>query len=226
MRKEAPFAAARRQILMDAAEHLIRAEGSTDFTMLALAKVASVSPTTPYNIFKTKARILFALLDRSLDGVAEAGRRALDVDDPFERVVRSAELAAKTFTSDSAIYRPLYRFLLGVDDKSHRQALMARAADFWHVATEAMATFKVFPEELPRSEFDLQLTTNFLGLTDRWAHGELGNKEFVLRAAYGTASLLLSLVTEPRQRARLLAILGAHRPHLVSLSAKKQSARK
>lgn len=46
---------ARRQAILDAAEALIRETGATDFTMLAVAERAMVSPTTLYNLFGTKA---------------------------------------------------------------------------------------------------------------------------------------------------------------------------
>ncbi len=56
----------RRRRILDAAEGLIRQTGGTNFSLLTLADKAEVSPATPYNFFGSKARLLFALFNRSL----------------------------------------------------------------------------------------------------------------------------------------------------------------
>jgi AcrR family transcriptional regulator len=63
--------AERRGRILDAAESLIRQTGGTDFPMLALAERAEVSPTTPYNLFGSKAGVLYALLNRTMDQINE-----------------------------------------------------------------------------------------------------------------------------------------------------------
>ena len=206
---------ARRNVVIDAAEHLIRHTRSTDFTMVEVARHAGVSPVTPYNLFETKAGLLYALLSRSMDGIEAAGARASRVTDALDRIRVSAEAAAKFYTSDPAFYRALYRFLLGVEDPVHRPAIMERAYAYWDRATEGLKSRRLFAPEFQQPEFAFQLMTNFLGITDLWVHGELADDEYVARAAHGATSLLLGLV-KGVERQQLLIVLGRLRERLSS----------
>src|ERR1041385_1026819 len=61
----------RRERILDAARKLMRRAGGTGFTMRALAKEAGVSLATPYNLFRSKAGVLYAL-QRTLPGTLAA----------------------------------------------------------------------------------------------------------------------------------------------------------
>lgn len=110
----------RRQRLLDAAASLVRTSGNTDFSMLTLAKLAGVSPATPYNLLGSKVGVLYALLNSSLDKVLQRLDQANDQDDPFECVVQAAVNGAEFFASEPDFYRPLFQFLLGCEDPVHR----------------------------------------------------------------------------------------------------------
>lgn len=204
---------------MDAAEQLIRAEGSTDFSMISLAKAAGVSPATPYNVFDTKAGLLFSLLNRSLDEVTATW--AHDVPDlpPYQRVIQTAEISAKFYTSDAVFYRPLYGFLIGIAGREERVVFMERANALWHAATSGMESAGLFPPEVPQEEVDLQLATNFSGWMNKWAHSEIGDEEFVYRVAYSTATVLLGFARNDASRRELLTILGRYRKALLGLAS-------
>lgn len=207
--------AARRNVVIDAAEHLIRKTRSTDFTMVEIARYAGVSPGTPYNLFETKAGVLYALLSRSMDGIEAAGMQAGSEHDPLDRIGASAAAAARFYTADPAFYRALYRFLLGVEDPVHRPAIMGRAFAYWDRATQGLADRRLFPAEFAQQEFAFQLTTNFLGITDLWVHGELDDRQYVARVAHGATSLLLGLVKGADHK-RLLQTLGRMRAQWAS----------
>ncbi len=198
--------ASRRKGVVDAAERLIREVGTTDFTMTALAHAAGVSPATPYNLFESKAALLYALLNRSMDGIDVVGQRACTEPDPFVRAMSAAEAVARFFTADANFYRVLYRFLLGVTDPVHRPAFMQRALDYWKQASQGLEQQGLFPVEIPHEQFAMQVMTSFIGATDMWVHEELGDDEFCARAAYGVLALALG-VAQGDARKQVLSLM-------------------
>lgn len=183
--------AMRRWVVIDAAERMIRETGTTDFTMAALAQNAGVSPTTPYNLFESKSALLYALLNRSMDGVDELGRQAGNEPDPFVRSMRYAEDVARFFAADSHFYRVLYRFLLGAKDPVHRPAFMERAINYWKQPAKRLEQQGLLPSEFPGDQLALEMMTSFIGTTELWAHGELSDGDYAARAAYGSLVLVL-----------------------------------
>jgi AcrR family transcriptional regulator len=204
---------ARRQVLVDAADRLIRENGSTDFTMTALASAAGVSAATPYNLFESKTVLLYVLLNRSLDGVMDLGLKAAAEPDPFVRVMRSAVAVTQFFTADSSFYRALYQVLLGVVDTVHRVAYMKRAITYWRRASQGLDQAGLFPIEYPHEQFSMELLTSFLGITDMWVHGELGDADYTARAGYGALGLTLGLA-EGKARKQVLALMEYCKPGL------------
>lgn len=188
---------ARRAAILDAAEALIRESGSTEFAMQTLSDRADLSRATPFNLFGSKSAILYALLNRSLDAIFERG--APHVAEPFERVLRSADSSAQLFAGDPIFYRPLYRFVLGVEDPVHRPAFMNRALEFWIEATRGLAEAGKLPDVIPHHLFAMQLRTLFVGALDFWVMQELTDREFVNQVYFSTAQHLLSVASGDRR---------------------------
>jgi AcrR family transcriptional regulator len=191
--------AERRGRILDAAERLIRATGGTDFSMLAVAQAAEVSPATPYNLFRSKGGVLYALLNRSLDQIAREGL-AFTSDDPIERVLEAATIAADTFTHDPVFLRPLYRVLVGVHDPVHRPRFLQRSLEFWKTALEAAGRDGLFSKEVDRDELARELMIHFLGVLDLWVHEELGEPAFHSQILYGSILLLSTIAGPDRPR--------------------------
>lgn len=199
----------RRQRTLDAAEGLIRDTGSTDFSMLALAERAELSPATPYNLFGSKAGVMYALLNRSMDQVDRDGKRASSHPDPFERVLQVGHAAADVFAADSAFYRPLQRLLLSASAAEHRPAFMDRGLEYWKLALRGLEEGGYLSEEIDIAELARQLEIGFVGALDLWVQEELNDDEFVAQIVYGTALCLLGLADPPaaeRLRLRLRAL--------------------
>lgn len=203
--------AARRQVIVDAAEMLIRDRGSTDFTMAELAREAGVSPATPFNLFESKLTLLYALLIRSLEGVNAVGRRASEERDAFVRLMRAAEGVGDFFNADAAFYRPLYQVLLGASDPQHRPDYLARALQFWQGAIEGLASQGLFNTAQPRNALAWDLMTMALGRVDLWVHGEFESADFPAQMAYGALALAVGLTTGA-ERQRVLRLMQGCRP--------------
>lgn len=182
---------------------MIRKSGGTDFSMLALAEEAGVSPATPYNLLGSKVGALWALLNYSLDKVLDQLSLQREPSDPFERVVLAASMGAEVFTSEADFYRPLYRFLLGCGDPVHRPQFMDRALAFWMNATDLLNQRGYLRAPIDQVEISREMEIHFLGVLDLWVQNELDDNEFQAQIVFGTALMLLSVADEPG-RTRLM----------------------
>lgn len=171
--------AERKARIIASAEKLMRETGNTDFTMRALAAEAEVSPATPFNLFGSKESILYELLLQSLESFF---RHGLDLksDNPIERVLEAADVAVDLFVHDPQFLRPLYRFLLGVNDPSARPVFLRRSIKFWQLT---FASSYQKNSETPGPEINaiaVGLLAQILGLLDVWVHQDISDDEFRL----------------------------------------------
>lgn len=203
----------RRRRILDAAEALIRETGTTDFSMALLAERAALSGPTPYNLFGSKGGILYALLNRCVDDLFTDIARDGAITDPIELVLRSAQAAADEMAARPRFYRPLYQFLLGVQDPVLRPAYMDRALIYWMQALQRLADTAHLPHALPQEQLARLMVINVVGALDLWVQLELDDRQFRTQVMYGTAVLLLS-VANTGQRTRLLARMDELQPEL------------
>jgi AcrR family transcriptional regulator len=160
-------------------------------------------PPTPYNLFGSKGAILYALLNRSLDDLFSDVERAAHSDDPVEVVVEATLTAADAFAADPQYYRPLYGFLLGVQDPVHRPAFMERCRIYWQQALAPLAAASPQPLAVPPEQIARLLVINYVGALDQWCKFELDDKQFPSQILFGTLVQLLAVATDEGQRERL-----------------------
>lgn len=203
----------RRQHVLDAAEALIREEGSCDFPMTQLADRAGLSQATPYNLFGSKASLLYTLLNRCMDEVERQGTPAFAARDPYQRAMRAAGAVAGFFASDPNFFRPLYRFLIGASDPLHRPAYMDRGLRYWRLAVAGIEQAGHFDQAITLDELARELEIHFVGVLDLWVQSELESGEFLAQTLYGTG-LLLMAVAPDRQRNTLRRRLAGYRRQL------------
>ncbi len=202
--------AERRGRILDAAESLIRQTGGTDFPMLALAERAEVSPTTPYNLFGSKAGVLYALLNRTMDQINER-TQSFSSDNPIERALEAAELGAEFFARDPEFFRSLYLFLLGVRDAVHRPHFMNRGLEFWQRPLETPEPRALLPAGIKAEELARELMIHFVGVMELWLHEELDDDGFRAQTVYGTTLLLLGLADDALRQRLLKRLKDARR---------------
>jgi AcrR family transcriptional regulator len=215
-------AAERRGRILDAAARLVRKHCGTDFPMVALAAAAEVSPATPYNLFGSKAGVLYALLNRSLDELTSEVL-TFSTEDPVDRVLEAGAVAADRFARDPGFFRPLFQFLLGVRDDVDRPRFMDRSLEYWKHALHAADERGLLPDEIDRDELARELLIHFAGVLELWGHEEVDGAGFRAQIVYGTA-LLLGNVADRRARARLrktLRSLKRELPRPFSFTAKR-----
>jgi len=174
----------RRRRILDAADALIRQAGGTGFPMLALSARAEVSPTTPYNLLGSKAGVLYALLNRTMDQIDERTRR-FSSSNPIERALEAAESAADFFARDPEFFRSLHLLLLGVRDSVHRPYFMNRGLKFWPRPLETLTTNEMLPGSIKAEELARKLMIHFVGVMELWLHEEPDSEGFRAQTVYG-----------------------------------------
>ena len=78
-------------------------EHGLDASIEAIAREAGVGVGTIYRHFPTKEDLLQALADVRFEGLAAAGKAALEVEDPWEGFVEFMTYSAKTMANDRAL---------------------------------------------------------------------------------------------------------------------------
>ncbi|VWX50021.1 TetR/AcrR family transcriptional regulator [Novosphingobium sp. 9U] len=190
----------KKHTILASAEALVRAQGHTEFSMAELSRSAGLSTATIYNLLQSKASVLYALLNSSLDKVIAA--TPAQGNDPVENAIRASEIAANTFTSDTALFKPLYRYLLGVSDPVHRPAFMGRALAFWMEHLAGLRDAGMLPPGVGLEELARDHQIYFLGTLDLWVQGELSDEGFRAQIIYSSI-LRLYAVPGEAERGRL-----------------------
>lgn len=182
----------RRRNIIQATEALIRETGSTQFAMKDLAARAGVSTATTYNLFKSKAEILYILLNRALDRVNLARLATMAAGDPFEHVFQAADAAVGTYTSDSQFYRPLLGFTFATPDPVYRPPFIRRPYNYWLAVVAALDEHGHL-DQIEASDLAREFQLLFMGVTSMWIHGELDAQQFRAQVRHGIALSLMAL---------------------------------
>lgn len=169
----------------------MRSEGLA-FSMVELARRAGVSPATPYNLFGTKSAILYALLNQSADRIFATTAIRVS-DDPVVLMLQAADGLAQVMTSDATFYRPLYAYLLGIEDRVWRPAFMDRSRAYWLAAFDSLGDQ---PFGIPRETLGQLLLVQALGCAELWIHEDIANDEFARELRRASAAVLLGVAPD------------------------------
>jgi len=183
----------RRRQMLDVAEVLIRQCNGTDFSMRALALVAEVSPTTPYNFFGSKEGLLFELLTRNLRALMEEALKNSSSEDPVDHAIEAGEAAVRIFLRDPVLMRPLYQVLFGVSDPVRHPEFLRDAFEFYIAALDPLVKQKLIRDKHEQRLLATSLMSQFLGVLDLWIHEDIDDQWFLAQIVYGFSHLLWPL---------------------------------
>lgn len=186
----------RRQLIIDAAEHLIGETGSTNFTMHDLARQAGLSPHTTYNLIGSKSTVLYILLNRCLDRIVRLPDLPNTQWGAMEYIFKTGDAGMDVFTANPRFYRPLLRFLFGVVEETHRPAYMSRAYQYWHRATMVLQDAGLLRDGIKAEDLARDINIFITGVMEFWIHDELDNDGLRAQICHGIALRLLSLGIE------------------------------
>lgn len=170
--------------------------------MRLLAREAGLSLATPYNLFGSKAQVLFALLDQSMDELDQLAA-SLPVGEPIERAYELVTLAVDLFGADERLYRGLMQALKSATDSTPPPGAVERCvslAESWVI--EAMEQGLL----LDTARADLiarHVFLGYLGALDQWTFRQIDTDGFRVQSLYGLTVTLLAFAVNDELRARL-----------------------
>ena len=194
-----------RDVVLDAAERLLRKGELGEFSMRALAAEAQVGFATPFNHFGSKNAIMQALSARLVGRMLARFNETTPPSDAFGRVLAMGAISTGLLLDQPEIYRAVVASVGAVQPtpsavRSDSESLWARAVgDAEGIVPELRAFAQT---QLPE-----QIAYLFRGCLSFWIAGELLDDALNSAFAGGVATLMLGLV-EPARRPALLQNLA------------------
>lgn len=186
-----------RDIVLDAAERLLRESATADFSMRGLAAEAGVGFATPFNHFGNKNAIMQALSSRLIERMAARFREAPPPGDTIDRVLAMGRINVSLLLEQPNVYKAVVGSL-GVMSQTpssvsrQSEALWSLAlGDCVGVATDARA---IAHATLPR-----QLAFAFRGCLSFWIAGELADENLAGAFEALSATILLGVASSERR---------------------------
>jgi AcrR family transcriptional regulator len=193
-----------RDVVLDAAERLLRRGETADFSMRDLAAEACVGFATPFNHFGNKNAIMQALSARLIERMAEGFRTREPPGDVIDRVFAMGDIAVTLLLEQPEVYKVVVGSL-GVAG-AEPSAVMAQSRSLWSLA---LGEFEGIPGDvraIAHAVLAEQLAFAFRGRLSFWIAGEIADSALGTAVRAGESAILLGFVG-PGDRQRLLARL-------------------
>ena len=195
-----------RDVVLDAAERLLRKGELGEFSMRALAAEAQVGFATPFNHFGSKNAIMQALSARLIARMTARFHEAAPTGDAFDRVLLMGAISTGILLEQPEVYRAVVASLGAVS--AAPSAVRSYSETLWSLALGDAAGIAADLRDFAQTQLPEQIAYLFRGCLSFWIAGEL--TDGALRGAFaaGVATLMLGLV-EPGRRPALLQRLAA-----------------
>lgn len=194
-----------RDLVLDAAERLLQASPSAEFSMRALATEAGVGFATPFNHFGSKTAIMQALSSRVIERMAERFREQRPQGDAVERVLAMGRISVGVLLEKPDVSKAVVGSL-GVAGPSP-SAVRLQSEALWSLALGDLSGLSSDVPIPVRPVLPQQLAFTFRGCVSFWIAGELTDE--MLEKAFQTGALTVLLgFAKPARRARMIAQMG------------------
>ena len=194
-----------RDVVLDAAERLLRKGELGEFSMRALAAEAQVGFATPFNHFGSKNAIMQALSARLVGRMAVKFREQVPPGDAFDRVLAMGVISIGLLLEQPEVYRAVVASVGAV--QATPSAVRSNSESLWSLALGHAAGITPDLRPFALTRLPEQLAYLFRGCLSFWIAGELTDDALDDAFAAGVATLMLGLV-EPARRPALLEHLA------------------
>ena len=195
----------RKQRIMKAARRLIRKEGYTRMSMRELAREAQVSLVTPYNLFGSKANVLYALLESFFDTL-DTALDELATQDPIDALYELTQFSVKEYARDPVFYRSLLSSMMTTGELLPVPSIVQRCTTLWKRGLDAGIAQGLFQSQTRSDLVALQVQVSYRGAMELWIEGGVDIEGFETQLLYGLSLCLLAVATDTG-RERLLGRL-------------------
>lgn len=186
-----------RDVVLDAAERLLRNNATADFSMRALAAEAGVGFATPFNHFGSKTAIMQALSSRVIGRMAERFAAEAPEGDAVARVLAMGRISLALLLEQKDVSKAVIGSL-GVAGPV-ASAVRPESEAIWSQALGDLTGIAPESRALARAALPQHLAFAFRGCLSFWIAGELSDE--ALPEAFQSVALTLLLgVAEPARR--------------------------
>lgn len=185
----------RKQQILGAARRLIRKKGFTRLSMRELAKEARVSLVTPYNLFGSKAQVLYALLESFFEKFKSA-LDELDMQNPIDALYALTQFSVKEYARDPVFYRSLLAAMVTTGEFLPVPLIVHEYTTLWQRGLDAGIAQGLLQ---PHTRSDLvarQIQINYRGAMELWIEGGVDIEGFETQLLYGLSLCLLAVATK------------------------------
>jgi AcrR family transcriptional regulator len=190
-----------RDIVLDAAERLLKQSDTADFSMRALAAEAGVGFATPFNHFGSKNAIMQALSSRLIARMAAHFRDEAPEGDAIDRVLAMGRISVALLLEKPDVHKAVVGSL-GVAS-SAPSFVRQNSQALWSLALGDFAGIAVDMRKVAQAVLAEQLAFDFRGCVSFWIAGELQDGDLASAFRVGACALLLG-VADPKRRVYLI----------------------
>jgi AcrR family transcriptional regulator len=186
-----------RDLVLDAAERLLRKSATAEFSMRELASEAGVGFATPFNHFGSKNAIMQALSSRVIERGARRFREQAPRGDAIDRVLVMVRIAVALLLEQPEISKAVVGSLglPGPVPSTVRQ----QAEPIWSLVLDDLSGIDGGARARAEATLPQQLAFMFRGCVSFWIAGELPDDQFARAFEAGAATLLLGFAEEKRR---------------------------
>ncbi len=184
--------AERRRRILGAARKLITQGGVEALSMRQLAKESNLSVATLYNLYGSKADILYALLETAIDQM-DTSLEAIPAEDPLVFADCVTELATGMFIREQAFYRPLMAAINNIHDKEHEPVIGRRAMIDIERCLAAGAEAGLFPNLAEANLISRQFYLTLMQAILAWSIGLYDDNELRRQSQYAILICMLGI---------------------------------
>jgi AcrR family transcriptional regulator len=190
-----------RDLVLDAAERLLRKSATAEFSMRELASEAGVGFATPFNHFGSKTAIMQALSSRLIERMARRFGEDAPRGDAIDRVLAMGRIAVAALLEQPDVNKAVVGSLglAGPVPSSVRPQSEA----IWLLALDDMSGLGDPTRARAEATLPQQLAFMFRGCVSFWIAGELSDDQLPRAFEAGASTLLLAFADDKR-RAHLL----------------------
>jgi len=192
-----------------AAKQLLQDRGVAGFNMRELAETAGLSLATPYNLFGSKADILLALLDQTLDAM-QAMIADLPSDDPIDRAYALVDASVAIYTSDPGYYRSVLHTLNTVTQKRSTR-FVDRCVELMERAMRGAAERGLFLAHVRPELVARQIFLNYLGCFELWIYDQIDDRGLRDQTRHGLTMCLMAVGEQPLRDRLYPALVQLHK---------------
>lgn len=186
---------ARRIRIIEATIKLLREVGVARTSMTLIAERAGVSPSTPYNLFGTKADILAAVFDQDLRSF-EASIANLRSTNALDRLFKAISIAASLYKSDPNFYRATMFLSDTRSNQAIHLSLYTPRIGFVQRMVEDLITEEFIALEVDPAVFAVSLNQLANGVLFDWYMNRISPDRLRDETEFGFAVALYGVATD------------------------------